>query len=432
MMTRLFSGPKIAYLVKSFPRLSETFILNEILGIEKLGAQLHIFSLKRPEVEPVHEAVDHVKASVTYALSLGPRSRPIDALQVVVAHSRLMLRAPRRYWRTALEYFGRPGRPRVKEFIQAGYLAVQMERQGCTHVHAHFANAPTTVAELIQSFAGLPYSFTAHAKDIYLSPSAELDRKMQGAKFVLTCTAYNRDHLAGIHTGDTPIHLAYHGVDLTLFSPSGGPDAGAGSAQILAVGRLCQKKGFEDLIRACGLLRERSLSFHCTIVGDGPQLGQLQKLIFRLGLKEIVTLAGKMSHKQVLQYYKEAAVFALPCLITDDGDRDGIPNVLIEAMAMEIPVVSTAISGIGELIRHGENGLLIPQRDPVALADALRKAIVYPHLRTKLARAGRRTVVERFSRELAADRVWGLLCEPAGNAESREIGRMNSATVLVQ
>lgn len=401
---------KIAYLLKTYPRLSETFILNEILGMEDLGARLHIFSLRRPDDESFHPAVTKVKARVTYALALGRRSHFFDALMVIYWHATLLLLRPKAYVGTIRNYLRRPGHQRLKELMQAGYLAGEMKRSGCTHLHAHFANAPTTVAELIKSFSGIPYSFTAHAKDIYRSNAHELDRKIAGADFVLTCTGFNLRHLRQLSTSRTPIDCIYHGIDLTLFDGrrkgEGDESASSTAPLILSVGRFCEKKGLPYLIRACKLLKDSGSNFRCRIIGYGPMQEELDSLIDNLDLRDRLTLVGKMTQNQIADQYREADIFALPCLVTDDGDRDGIPNVLIEAMAQRIPVVSTDVSGISELVTPMDNGLLVPEKDAEALAFAIDRLLRDSELRHRMGDNGRARVLSYFSLETSASAVW--------------------------
>ncbi len=401
---------KIAYLMKTYPRLSETFILNEILGLEDLGAQLHIFSLRRPDETTFHPAVDNVNAAVTYTLELTGVRSVLHWIVLLKLHLILLASRPVSYVRTVLAYLRQPGRRRLKEVIHAGYLADAVRRSNCTHIHAHFANVPTTVAELIHGFTGLPFSFTAHAKDIYLSSPAELNRKIAKAEFVLTCTDYNRKYLTALSTSDTEIHCVYHGIDLSLFdgcrSRSEVAASNASAPLILSVGRYCEKKGFPYLIRACKMLQDRGVNFRCVIVGYGPMREELSNLIEELDVAGSVSLAGKMTQDQIAAMYRTAAVFALPCLVTDDGDRDGIPNVLIEAMAQQLPVVSTEVSGISELVEPMENGLLVPQKNACALAEALDVLLHEPELRRQMGASGRKKVMQHFSIASSASEVW--------------------------
>jgi glycosyltransferase involved in cell wall biosynthesis len=405
------SNLRVAYLLKTFPRLSETFILNEILGLEKLGMDIRIFSLKRPADEPVHPAVAQVKGSVTYIPSLGPEFRLKDLFALLLSHLVVFLTRTRRYVAAIRFYFGRPGNPRLKDFLQAGYLARLLNGGEYQHLHAHFANVPTTVAELVHRLTSIPYSFTAHAKDIYLTSPAELKRKITGATCVLTCTAYNQCYLADLAPNATPVHLAYHGIDVGRFGASGpdAPQSGDGVPLILSVGRFCEKKGFEYLLEACRILKARGRLFRCQIVGYGELQGRLQTMIAHLGLRRSVSLMGKMTQDQLATLYPQASMFVLPCLVTDSGDRDGIPNVLIEAMVSRTAVISTDVSGISELVEHKRNGLLVEQRDARALADAMETLLLRPGLRSHLAERGRETVLRRFTLEASALQVHGVL-----------------------
>jgi glycosyltransferase involved in cell wall biosynthesis len=293
-------------------------------------------------------------------------------------------------------------------------------------LHAHFANLPASVAELVHRLSGISFSFTAHAKDIYLSSHRELSRKMRAAKFVLTCTGYNKKYLEAIGSGSTPIYLAYHGVDLSRFQAIE-PARREGAPQLLSVGRFCEKKGFPYLIRACHILKERGWRFSCAIVGWGPLREQLEKLIAELNLASQVSLLAEMTHDRLVAMYQAADVFVLPSILAQDGDRDGIPNVLIEAMAMRLPVVSTAVSGIPELVDHMQNGLLVPEKDATVLASAVEILLSSPELRARLGENGRSKVLRRFTLEPNVRVIQDLLLAAAGMP--REIRREQSPMV---
>ena len=406
--------PKVAYVVKTFPSLSETFILNEILGVEALGLQVTVFSLRklRPEAEPVHPDVAKVKGPVRYIPSLVQPLWPCGLLLLLFSHLALLFGTPRRYFETIRFHFGSGNNPRLKDFLQAGYLAVALSREKITHLHAHFANVPTTVAEIVKQLTGIPFSFTAHAKDIYLTDPAELKRKIAGATCVLTCTAYNRKHLTALLPDSTPIHLAYHGVDIARFASAGAaPALASAEPLILSVGRLCEKKGFPYLIRACRSLKDRGFRSRCKIVGSGELRDKLEALIAELDVADCVSLCGPMIQDDVIELYRSASVFVLPCLVTDNGDRDGIPNVLMEAMVSNLPVISTPISGITELVDHMVDGILVPERDASAIADAIGLLLFQPELGRNLAENGRAKVLDRFASEASTSRVHRLLLQ---------------------
>lgn len=405
------SGLRIAYLVKTFPRLSETFILNEILGMEKLGAQIHIFSLKRPDNSAVHPDVAKIKAPVTYIPSVEGSFWWRDLGRLVLYHLLLVLASPRKYLQAAKFYFFKPGPSPLREFLRAGCVAQVLRRGNFDRMHVHFANVPATVAEVAQRLIGVRYTITAHAKDIYLTRREELARKIRSAEAVLTCTAYNQRYLASLAAGGTPVHLAYHGIDVSRFGTTSVTCATHDTEPplILSVGRFCQKKGFKHLILACALLKDRGRRFRCQIVGYGELQSDLERMIASLGLTEVVTLPGTMTQDQLAARYPQASIFVLPCLVTDNGDRDGIPNVLIEAMSCGLPVVSTDVSGISELVSNGENGLLAPQKDSIALADAMDLLLARPELRNRLSCNARQTVRQSFTQEAAARRVFEIL-----------------------
>ena len=396
--------PVIGYLLKTFPKLSETFILNEILELERQGLNLHIFSLRRSQDRHHHPALSQLQAPVTYLPSLLPEWHHDEETQLVENQIAWGRRDPGQLMAALQFYCDRPETRRFNEFLQGCYLATELEHLGIEHLHVHFANIPTATAEIAQHFSGVPFSITAHAKDIYLTEPAALDRRLRSAEFVLTCTDYNRRYLDSISTSDTPIHLSYHGIDLSRFTHS--PDVATSQVppsarplQLLSVGRFCEKKGFAYLLDACKQLQVARVNFHCNLVGYGPLQAALKAQIQALDLTERVTLVGQLTQDQVIEQYRQADVFVLPCLVTDDGDRDGIPNVLLEAMALGLPVVSTAISGLTELVQSGQNGLLIPEKDVAALTAALRQLSQEADLRQRLGQAGRRTVYQNFTLE---------------------------------
>ena len=412
---------KVAYLLKTFPKLSETFILNEVLELERQGLPLHIFSLREPSETKVHPGVEEVRAGVTHLRYTSPYRRvPFERMahkiQFLEDRRYLFLRRPIRYLRT-LRFHAKHG-GRKRHFDQALALARELLRGAFTHLHSHFANEPTSVAELAHRLTGCPFSFTAHAKDIYLTDAGELSRKIAAAEFVITCTGYNRSHLARLAAGQAPIHLCYHGVDLSRFS--GEPQVPSNDAPlILSVGRFCEKKGFPYLMQACHRLKQKGHRFVCRIVGFGSLQHELEELIRTLELQDCVFLAGKMTQDKLIHEYRRADLFALPCLVTDDGDRDGIPNVLVEAMAMGVPVVSTPVSGIGELVEHMQNGLLAAERDSESLAAALEMLLDDPRLRARLGANGRQKVMEGFSLDRSTAKVRDLLMQGGETAQRR-------------
>lgn len=415
------SGTPIGFLVKTYPKISETFILEELLGLERQGLKPHIFSLQRPTDTVVHEMNQAVRAPVTYLRVDGVW----NFVRAILAHAELIAKRPWRYLGALLCALRREERGRLRAFVQAVQLADLISRTGIRHLHAHFASEPAGVAELVSRFGGTSYSISAHAKDIYLSSPAALRRKISGARFTVTCTEYNRKHLARIAPTGARVVRMYHGIDLKRFQRGPGEQRVSGVPLLLSVGRLREKKGFGTLIEACRLLRDSGKALRCKIVGYGEEHERLSELIHRHRLEEVVELAGKMTQDQLIHLYREATVFALPCRVASDGDRDGIPNVLLEAMAMELAVVSTNVSGIPEVVRSGSNGLLVSPGDAHELAAAIGRILDDPPLGRRLGAAGRNTVATMFSGEINLQTLRQLLLEAysagSGDAERHRV-----------
>lgn len=406
IMASLVAGaPAIGVLLKIYPKISETFVLGEIFGLEQRGLKLRIFSLRRPTDAISNAQVQSVRAPLTYV----PLPEQGGGAAILRAHVELALRFPLRYAKALLFCLRRDEGGRWRDFLQAGCLARELRAQRIVHLHAHFASEPAGIAELVQRLVGIPYSISAHAKDIYLSRPEALRRKMQGARFTVTCTQYNQRYLHQI-AGEAAISCMYHGVDLDRFRPASGRRCqDQDTPLVLSVGRLREKKGFDVLIEACALLRGRGVALRCEIVGYGEEEARLRALIAARGVGACVTLTGKMTQDQVIERYARAAVFVLPCRVAQDGDRDGIPNVLLEAMAMALATVSTRVSGIPEVIEHGVNGLLVPPMDASALAEALQLVLRDPAYAAELGAAARHTMASSFCRDRNLEQVHALL-----------------------
>ena len=410
----------IAYIVKAWPRLSETFILNEIVGLERRGVSIRIFSVKDPNPGPTHDRVALVRANVTY-LSL--RSHWTSALP---ANFRSLRRRPGRYLRTLLmaivkvlshrrRHRGSPALglralAAVRHFLEAGYVADALFGQPERHLHAHFASSPALVALLTSRITGVPYTVTAHAKDIYVSHPDDLRAKLREARAVVTCTDYNRQHLLSRYPRECggKLFRIYHGLDLSLFRCAPSPTPEPQEAVILSVARLVEKKGLDDLLAAVQILRLRGRRLRLEIIGTGPLRETLKAQAKHLGLEDRVRLLGAQPYEAVCRAYQRASVFALPCRVAADGDRDGIPNVLLEAVASGVPVVSTPVSGIPELIECDRSGLLVEPNNPGMLADALDRILETPELRTRLTEAARAKLEAHFSLDRCSARLLAL------------------------
>lgn len=384
---------RLAYLLKCFPRLSETFILNEVLELERQGVEMHIYSLNEPQEAVRHRVASEVRSPITYL----PYPLLSSAFTYLGAHCELAVRHPLRYVSTLVPILVTFDRDLLERFVQAGLLARMVRRDGVGHLHAGFVHFPGSVAWIVHRITGLSYSLATHAKDWVHSPPGLLRKKLAAAKVVFTCT---RDNVAGLQRMAEPhgircLRSIYHGVDLERFRFV--PCAQADPPLILSVGRLVEKKGLNYLISACGLLRDLGRRFQCRIVaGSRDRWDELSAQIRELGLTAHVVIEGPLENEEVRGWYSQASVFALPCVVAGDGDRDGIPNVLVEAAATGVPIVSTAVSGIPELVRDGETGLVVPERDPKALAAAIERLLDSPELRKELSARARAHVEECF------------------------------------
>ena len=351
---------KVGYIVKRYPRYSETFIVNEILAHERAGLDLAIFALRPPSDSHFQSIVSEVRAPVHY---LDVTSRASDYWSRIAA---LSDRYPRVWEALPL---GR--RLHARDVYQAVHLAELATAERITHFHAHFATSAADVARLASRITGIPFTFTAHAKDIFLE---EIDLDALGEKFrdaeaVVTVSDYNQRYLQEkIGLAATGVRRIYNGLDVAEFSFLPPVDR---EPLILGVGRLVEKKGFDVLVEACKVLGETGTDFICTIVGEGEQREDLEKQIRDSELTGSVHLIGPRPRKEVMELIRRSAVVAAPCVVGSDGNRDGLPTVLLEAMALGTPCVSTDVTGIPEVLSNGTTGLLVPQRDARALAEAL-------------------------------------------------------------
>jgi len=299
-------------------------------------------------------------------------------------------------------------------FFEAAYLADILSRSPADQLHAHFASTPALVALYTHRLCGIPYTFTAHAKDIYVSDPNTFRDKLKEARAVVTCTQYNHRFLSQQYGPlcDGKVRSIYHGLDVSQFNFRPPSELDSGEPLILSVARLIEKKGLGHLIAAADILRRRGRNFHLEIIGSGPQRKVLQAQAKQLGLEDWIELLGAQAHDVVCRAYQRASVFVLPSVIASNGDRDGIPNVLLEAMASGVPVVSTPVSGIPELIEPGVDGLLVPPNDPQALAEAIEQLFASKELRVKIARAARAKIESSFSLNASAERLLALFGEP--------------------
>jgi colanic acid/amylovoran biosynthesis glycosyltransferase len=379
--------PRVGYVLKRYPRYSETFIVNEILAHETAGLEIEIFALRPSSDTHFQDIIARVRAPVHY-LPAEAHLLASDFWMTFAAADASILDL-----RGAIEA---ARGAEARDVHQAVLLAKLSRQHGIQHLHAHFGSVATTVARLAARFAGLPYSFTAHAKDIFhqsVQPD-DMHRKLHDAATVVTVSDYNVDYLRQVYGPVAQrVTRIYNGLDLDRF-PYMAPDNRP--PLIVAVGRLVEKKGFADLVEACAILVGRGRHFTCQIVGAGPLEGDLREQIDRLGLEGRVELTGPRPQGELVAYVQHAAAFVAPCTVGADGNRDGLPTVLLEAMALGTPCVSTDVTGIPEVLHHGETGLMVPQRNPAALADALQGLLAEPAWGARLARRARRLIETEF------------------------------------
>lgn len=399
--------PCIGYLVKSFPVVSETFILNEIRAMEGHGIPLSILALKPPPRTVVHRAATEIKSVVR----LAPWHRPLGWPALAIDHLRLWYSDRQGYGavfgREVGRYLGawvrEPNahrwvllRKRLRRFAWAGWVARRTRQLGIGHLHAHYAGEPLRVAHLVKRLVGVSYSFTAHAKDLYLAPPSRLRRRLGSASFAVGCHRHGVETMRRLlpERDRGKVRFIRHGIDLDLFTPRDPEEPGDETAvpMILAVGRLTAKKGFDDLIDACGELARLGVPFHLHILGDGSLKADLQARVSHLDLTDRVTLHGFVPQERLPQWYDRASVFAAPSKELANGNRDGVPNVLVEAMAIGVPVVATAAAGIPEVVEHDVSGLLTEPGEPRSLAVALGRVLEDADLARRLARQARRQV----------------------------------------
>jgi glycosyltransferase involved in cell wall biosynthesis len=410
--------PRVAYLTSRFPKLTETFILYEILELERQGVAVEIFPLVRERA-----ATMHAEAA---ALAARAFDGPPFAPQTALAQVAWLGRNPQTYlsaWRDAVQ--GNLGSPKfllraLAVVPQAALFAQECLRRGVQHVHAHWATHPTLAAYVINRLTGIPFSFTAHAHDIYVE-RAMLEEKIRAASFVVTISDYNRRLLAELYgpAAAAKIQVIHCGVDLRVFTPpAAAPD---GPLTMLCVGSLQEKKGQRYLIEACGALARAGRDVRCLLVGEGETRSALEALIAQHGLSGRVQLLGAQPRDRVQALLAEAHLAVLPSISTSSGRQEGIPVALMEAMAMGLPVVATRISGVPELVEHEVNGLLVSDRDVPALAAAIARLADDPALRERFGAAGRATVERAFELRRCAAELRALLLRPWGAASSAQL-----------
>ncbi|HBF98488.1 MAG TPA: colanic acid biosynthesis glycosyltransferase WcaL [Alphaproteobacteria bacterium] len=394
-----------AIILKGYPRLSETFIAEELAALERAGLRYQIWSLRHPTDPAVHPVHREIRAPVFY-LPEYLHDAPWRVLRGLGAAVR------RPGFPRALRQWGRdfrrdPTRNRIRRFGQA--LVLARELPPCiTGLHAHFLHTPASVARYAALLRGASWSFSAHAKDIWTSPEWELGEKLADCAWGVSCTGTGTDYLNGIAARfgrAAPVLRLYHGLPLARF-PAPPPDVATGPARdgrdraqpvrLVSVGRLVDKKGYDILLRALALL-PHDCHWQLTHIGAGPLAGQLRDQAGELGLADRIDWRGACDQAGVLAALRASDLFVLACRVSADGDRDGIPNVLMEAQSQKLACVATRISAIPELIREGETGILVAPEDAAALAQAMGQLIASPDRRAAMGDAARARIEMDFA-----------------------------------
>jgi glycosyltransferase involved in cell wall biosynthesis len=402
----------IAIVLKGYPRLSETFIAQELLALQEAGKRFAIWSLRRPYDDRSHPMHAAITAPVTY-LPEYLHEEPLRVLRSLARARRLrgFADALRAWWRDLRRDLSLN---RVRRFGQAAVLANELPSETAL-LYAHFLHTPCSVTRYAAIMRGLPWGVSAHAKDIWTIPEWEKREKLAEAAFAVTCTATNATHLRALATDDTRVRLVYHGLDLARFPAPPNRDAVAPCFTLLSVGRLIEKKGYGVLLDALALLPSH-LDWRFRHIGGGPLAAVLRAKAKELGLEDRISWLGKRDQNEVIAEMRSADLFVLPSRIADDGDRDGLPNVLMEAASQKLPIVSTAVSAIPEFVETGTHGVLVEPDDPAALASAVLAMIEDPATRSRMADAARARLVERFGMKDGIAELMSLMDEALGQA----------------
>lgn len=386
----------IAYIAQTFPALTQTFVYREVSELRAIGFKVITCAIWKPNVGQLSGESKQYVGETNYIF-------PIEWGKFFLAHIQIILRYPLRYFSTFLFILSRRGesfRNRLRtfyHFLEAVSLAPVLIDGGVDHIHAHFSINAATVAFVLSRLLNISFSFTAH--NIFFSDRLLLEDKVTSAKFIVSISDYSKQFLLKLIPMDgiaNKIHIVHCGLSPEEFAPADNIVQNE-VPEILFVAQLEVRKGAPFLIEACRLLSLKGFNFQCNLIGDGPQRIQLQELISAYGITDKVKLLGALPQEDVRSYLDSADIFILPCITAENGDMDGIPVSLMEAMAMEIPVISTRVSGIPELIDDGESGILVDQKDTAALSEAISRLVCDPGLRKQIAFQGRQKIIEEFN-----------------------------------
>jgi glycosyltransferase involved in cell wall biosynthesis len=392
---------KAAFVLKGYPRLSEAFIAQEIAALERRGLDILIVSLRKPTDRKRHPIHEQIRARVLYL----PEYLLLEPMRIVRSWLKTRklstYREARALWLRDLRRDPTPNR--IRRFGQALVLAAEIP-EGIERLHAHFLHTPASVTRYAAKLLGLPWSGSAHAKDIWTTPEWEKREKLADCEWLVTCTGVNRDHLAKLAPAGR-VELVYHGIDVARFpAPSAANEPVNGPVRLLCVARLVEKKGIDVLLDALARL-PADLDWQLVHIGGGPLQKKLQERAHALGIAGRIAWRGARTQDELLDEYRKADLFVLASRVAADGDRDGIPNVLAEAQSQALACVATRVSAIPELVRDGETGVLVDAEDPQALAAALEALMRDPLRRRRLGEQAQRAVLAGFQMEANVDRL---------------------------
>jgi len=388
--------PKTAYILLWFPKPSETFVFRETVNLRRMGLPLQVYTLYGELTKGLSTEMREAARNVERLGIPFIKSAPVEILQWMhrdrVGALRLLRSFFWRRWR---------GLEKSAECLWAmlcGFrLARRFVEEGVEHIHAPWASGPATAAWTAAKLTGIPFSFTARAWDIY-PPDSLLTDKLKDAAFVRSETGANIPYLVEHCGADAgKIHLTYNGVPLKARREA--PVAMKAPYRLLALGRFVGKKGYDYLLRSCRLLSDSGIDYHLTLAGDGPRMGQLKGLARRLRISERISFPGFVKYDDVPRLFDAADVFVMPSVVHSSGDRDGIPTVIMESLMHRVPVIATDVSGISEVIENGNTGLLVPEKDPSAIARAVHAMVTDRHHALEMAEAGRAKVRTQFDPE---------------------------------